>query len=138
MLTKQQFMKYFGLARLAETTSEQTFKNWFGHRLVFLEGAEAQEKTLSRTASIEEESLPYFNAKFVLDNDLVKVEQRIEKRYAYVGGSVNRDIVATSLSDKSRRTLVNSSVDDRLPTISTQESQLAYLSDRTGSDEVWL
>ena len=58
--------------------------------------------------------------------------------YVYVGGIYNRDIVSVDMKDGSEELVAASSVDDRLVTVAPDGKTLAYMSDKSGKDEVWL
>lgn len=59
--------------------------------------------------------------------------------FLYEGGAFNRDIGLLSTDEDGALDLVvRSSVDDRLGTLSPDGSWLAFVSDRSGQDEVWL
>lgn len=59
------------------------------------------------------------------------------KSYTYVGGTLNRDIYFYSFGDQTSKIIINSGVDDWLPAIS-HENNLAFISVRSGSEEVWV
>lgn len=58
--------------------------------------------------------------------------------YAYVGGEINRDIYHHSFADHTAKNIINSAVDDWLPVISQDGKHLAFMSDRSGNEEIWL
>jgi len=58
--------------------------------------------------------------------------------YAYVGGEINRDIYLHSFADQTAKVIIDSAVDDWLPVISQDEKHLAFMSDRSGSEEIWI
>lgn len=66
--------------------------------------------------------------------------------YLYTGWSSRREILALSLAATTTATvaladakrLIHSSVSESLPTLSTQQQWLAFVSERSGSREVWL
>ncbi|WP_417450083.1 winged helix-turn-helix domain-containing protein [Kordiimonas sp.] len=58
--------------------------------------------------------------------------------YVYVGGLMNRDVVVRDIASGAESALVTSSVDDRLPSLSPDGDTLAFVSDRSGRDEIWL
>lgn len=60
------------------------------------------------------------------------------KSYAYVGGVLNRDIYFYSFADQTSTVLIDSAPDDRLPTITQNAKNLAFISDRSGNEEVWI
>lgn len=60
------------------------------------------------------------------------------KDYAYVGGTLNRDIYFYSFDELSSKIIINSAVDDWLPIVSHGESNLAFISVRSGSEEIWI
>ncbi|MCK0068103.1 winged helix-turn-helix domain-containing protein [Kordiimonas laminariae] len=58
--------------------------------------------------------------------------------YVYVGGIYNRDIISLDRTDGSQELVAASSVDDRLVTLAPNGKMIAYMSDKSGQDEVWL
>ena len=80
------------------------------------------------------------------EKELIRVPQRIStpgrfpngEDYIFSGGMLNHDIYQVSLEGTDRKTLVNASVDDRLTALSPDGIQLAFISERSGTDEVWL
>ncbi|MEN0037893.1 MAG: winged helix-turn-helix domain-containing protein [Cellvibrio sp.] len=60
------------------------------------------------------------------------------KSYAYVGGALNRDIYYYSFNEQTSKPIVDSAMDDWLPIISSDKNKLAFISDRSGSEEVWI
>lgn len=58
--------------------------------------------------------------------------------YVFAGGRLNRDLFHVSYQDQKREVIVSSSVDDRLTALSPNGQQIAYISERSGSDEVWI
>ncbi len=59
------------------------------------------------------------------------------KSYAYVGGALNRDIYFYAFNDQASKIMINSAVDDWLPIVS-RENNLAFISVRSGSEEIWV
>lgn len=60
------------------------------------------------------------------------------EHYAYVGGEINRDIYLHSFADQTAKVIINSAVDDWLPVISQDGKNLAFISDRSGNEEIWI
>lgn len=60
------------------------------------------------------------------------------KSYAYVGGALNRDIYYYSFDNLAAKIMIDSAVDDWLPIVSHGENNLAFISDRSGSEEIWI
>jgi DNA-binding winged helix-turn-helix (wHTH) protein/Tol biopolymer transport system component len=58
--------------------------------------------------------------------------------YAYVGGALNRDIYYYAVNDQDSKLIIDSALDDWLPIVSADEKNLAFISDRSGSEEIWL
>tara|TARA_R110000868_G_scaffold190550_1_gene434349 strand:- start:1068 stop:3125 length:2058 start_codon:yes stop_codon:yes gene_type:complete len=58
--------------------------------------------------------------------------------FVYAGGDVNRDIDRISLTSQTVSEIIISPADDRLARISPDGGNLAYVSQRTGRDEIWL
>lgn len=58
--------------------------------------------------------------------------------YVYVGDDSNQDILSLSLDGSNEAALVTSSVIDRLPRVSPNGNHLAYVSERTGQEDIWL
>jgi transcriptional activator of cad operon len=58
--------------------------------------------------------------------------------YVYAGGDVNRDIDRIALSGQTVSEIIISPADERLARISPDSSTLAYVSQRTGRDEIWI
>jgi len=61
-----------------------------------------------------------------------------QQAYVYVGGIYNRDIVSYEIGGPLKSVIVDSSVDDRLATVSPDGFYLAYVSDRSGYDDIWV
>lgn len=60
------------------------------------------------------------------------------KNYTYVGGALNRDIYYYAFTDHASKIMIDSTLDDWLPIVSTDEKKLAFISDRSGSEEIWI
>lgn len=60
------------------------------------------------------------------------------KDYMYVGSDNNNDIFQLSISKNQIQKLVYSSVNDRLPSVSPDGQKLAYVSTKTGNEEIWI
>lgn len=60
------------------------------------------------------------------------------KDYSYVGGSLNRDIYFYAFSDQVSKIVIDSTLDDWLSIVSAGEKNIAFISDRSGSEEIWL
>ena len=58
--------------------------------------------------------------------------------YVYSGSHINFDISFYDLNTKKSNSIADSSVVDRLPSISTDQSQLAYISMESNTAQVWL
>lgn len=58
--------------------------------------------------------------------------------YTYSGGYYNFDIYFYDYDSQQTIAIVDSSVFDKLPTISSDSSNLAYISDQTGTSQIWL
>ncbi|EIK44545.1 hypothetical protein O59_002875 [Cellvibrio sp. BR] len=58
--------------------------------------------------------------------------------YAYVGGEVNRDIYVHSFATQTSKVIIDSAIDDWLPVISQDGKNLAFMSDRSGNEEIWI
>lgn len=60
------------------------------------------------------------------------------KSYAYVGGTLNRDTYFYSFDSRASKILIDSAVDDFLPIVSQGENSLAFISIRSGNEEIWV
>ncbi|MET0356754.1 MAG: winged helix-turn-helix domain-containing protein [Cellvibrio sp.] len=60
------------------------------------------------------------------------------KNYAYVGGTLNRDIYFYSFNERVSKILIDSAVDDWSPIVSHNENNLAFISVRSGNEEIWI
>lgn len=71
---------------------------------------------------------------------IVKAPHRFAngKDYMYVGSNNNNDIFQLSTSEKLAQRLVHSSVNDRLASVSSDGQNLAYVSTKTGNEEIWI
>lgn len=71
---------------------------------------------------------------------IVKTPHRFanQKDYMYVGSNNNDDIFQLSLDTNKVTEIVQSSVSDRLATVSNDGKQLAYVSIKTGHEEIWI
>ncbi|WP_240220349.1 winged helix-turn-helix domain-containing protein [Rheinheimera hassiensis] len=58
--------------------------------------------------------------------------------YVYSGASSNQQIRVKPTTADEPLTLITSSVSDSLPRVSNQQQQLAFVSERSGSREIWL
>lgn len=58
--------------------------------------------------------------------------------YAYVGGEINRDIYVYAFDSSTSKVIIYSTVDDWLPTVSRGTNTLAFISDRSGNEEIWI
>jgi transcriptional activator of cad operon len=67
----------------------------------------------------------------------VRIPNSNSNSYAYVGGALNRDIYFYSFDDQASKIMINSAVDDWLPIVS-HENNLAFISVRSGSEEIWI
>jgi transcriptional activator of cad operon len=70
----------------------------------------------------------------------VSSPQRIpnSKNYAYIGGALNRDIYYYAFTQQVSTRMIDSALDDWLPIVSTDENHLAFISDRSGNEEIWI
>lgn len=60
------------------------------------------------------------------------------KNYTYVGGALNRDIYYYAFNDQASKIMIDSALDDWLPIVSSDENNLAFISDRSGNEEIWI
>lgn len=60
------------------------------------------------------------------------------KDYAYVGGALNRDIYYYALDGQTSKIVIDSAMNDWLPIISPDKNNLAFISDRSGNEEIWV
>ena len=60
------------------------------------------------------------------------------KDYLYVAGRHNKDIKLVDLINGNSKTVANASVSDRLPAFSPNGKAVAYISEATGSEQIWL
>ena len=71
---------------------------------------------------------------------MVMLPQRFPngKDYVFVGGNRNRDISWLDPNNLQKTRLVDSSVDDRIATLNKDASIIAYVSEKSGAEQVWL
>lgn len=61
-----------------------------------------------------------------------------DKDYLYVAGRHNKDIELVDLTNSESKVIADSSVSDRLPVFSPNGKRIAYISDATGNEQIWL